>query len=191
MPIYLLMSSGYFKSTDVRVSTSIPLTIKEILLYVHVWTELVEESCTCATSRVCLGLGAVFWRKRRGTSLWSHNWTKWLPLSDASLDSSPLLATIPTRWLSIDTKHLIMFFYGVRAKGPMLIRLSGHCLAACVLTIKGWLWSCVHATQGAYGPLTSSRTLLASTVRFWRAPSRNCNLRLRRRSHKGCDWSAH
>ena len=36
--------------------------------------------------------------------------------------------------------------------------------------------------QGAYGPLTSLRTLLASTARAWRAPPRNC---------KGCDWSVH
>ena len=47
--------------------------------------------------------------------------------------------------------------------------------------------SCVHATQGAYGPLTSLRTLLASTVRAWHVPPRNCNLLLRRHRRKGCD----
>ena len=38
--------------------------------------------------------------------------------------------------------------------------------------------------KGLYGPLTSLRTLLASNVRL---PT-NCNLPLRRRSRKGCDW---
>ena len=39
--------------------------------------------------------------------------------------------------------------------------------------LKGWLWSHIHTTQGAYGPLTSLRALLASTARAWRAPPRN------------------
>ena len=43
-------------------------------------------------------------------------------------------------------------------------------------SLKGWLLSHVHATQGGYGPLTSLRTLLASTARAWGAPPKNCNL---------------
>ena len=57
--------------------------------------------------------------------------------------------------------------------------------------LKGWLWSHVHATQVGYGPLTSLRTLLASTARAWRGPPRNGNPPLRRHSRKGCDWSVH
>lgn len=60
---------------------------------------------TCDVESVTAAVGAVFWRKRRGTSLWSHNWTKWLPFSAASYDSSPLLATIPTRWLKTTMKQ--------------------------------------------------------------------------------------
>ena len=54
----------------------------------------------------------------------------------------------------------------------------------------GWLWSHVYAKQGGYGPVTSLQTLLVSTARAC-APPKNCNHPLRRRSHKGCDWSAY
>ena len=46
-------------------------------------------------------------------------------------------------------------------------------------------------SKGVYGPLTSLRTLLASTARARHVPPKNYNLASRRRSSKGCGWSAH
>lgn len=75
----------------------------KVCIYVNVfWSTLVCEN-------VCAGSGAVFCRKMRGMSLWSHSWTKWLPFREASYVSSPLFATIPTWWLKIDEKNKITF----------------------------------------------------------------------------------
>ena len=69
----------------------------------------------------------------------------------------------------------------------------GECVnavCACVFLpvrvhLKGFLWFHVSATQGGYEPLTS-----LGVVRV-RAPPKNRNLPSRRRSSKGCDWSAY
>ena len=47
---------------------------------------------------------AMFCRNTSGISLWSQSWTKWAPLSADSLNSTPLFATIPTRWPWIRAK---------------------------------------------------------------------------------------
>ena len=59
------------------------------------------------------------------------------------------------------------------------------------LSSDHWRLSCGSTSmqsKGVYGPITSLRTLLASTTRPWRAPPKNLNLALRPRS--SCDWSA-
>ena len=45
--------------------------------------------------------------------------------------------------------------------------------------------------KGVYRPITSLQTLLASTARAWRAPTKNVNLASKRRSSKSCDWTIH
>lgn len=75
----------------------------KVCIYVNVFW------CTLVWENVCAGSGAVFCRKMRGMSLWSHSWTKWLPFREASYVSSPLFATIPTWWLKIDEKNKITF----------------------------------------------------------------------------------
>ena len=64
-----------------------------------------------------------------------------------------------------------------------------HCEPS--VRFKGFLCFNVPATQGGHEPPTSLHTLLVSTARAGRAPPKNHNRPLRRRSSKGCDWSAY
>lgn len=86
---------------------------------------------TCAVERAGAPVGAVFWRKRRGTSLWSHNWTKWLPFSADWCDSSPLLATIPTRWLQHGTYTQIIMNNQTGWSSPARVDASPGYAADC------------------------------------------------------------